>query len=308
MGYIVRKDERRLHAFFPGLPRFLFILVLVVVFCILRVQDKGQPIQEEFFLVAGAVNDFSPSLTNTSIWPESEIVSYMQSNPSRAYFSRLFRDGGFRSGIEVGTADGRYSEHFLKDLTPLQKWSWTIVEPLPNTNFQKRITTDWKAAGLLEKVNLVFKKHFSLEKTLLDSFPDGHSDFIYLDGDHSYEGVKAEIPLFWEKIKSGGILAGHDYCNHGEQALSCNGCENIPQCQKYTEYGVANGKNAKKIAANQNGVVMAVQEWLTEVDDPRLLLHHTIESFTKESLRADGMDYDLIITNTRNPSWFIVKP
>jgi len=36
-------------------------------------------------------------------------------------------------------------------------------------------------------------------------------DFVYLDGDHSYGNVKKEIEAFEPKIKSGGILCGHDY-------------------------------------------------------------------------------------------------
>ncbi|MFZ5437836.1 MAG: glycosyltransferase [Patescibacteria group bacterium] len=38
-------------------------------------------------------------------------------------------------------------------------------------------------------------------------------DFIYIDADHSYDGVKNDIVLWFNKIKVGGIIAGHDY-NH----------------------------------------------------------------------------------------------
>ena len=34
---------------------------------------------------------------------------------------------------------------------------------------------------------------------------------VFLDGDHSYEAVKADIESWMPKIKPGGILAGHDY-------------------------------------------------------------------------------------------------
>jgi|ETNvirenome_6_85_1030632.scaffolds.fasta_scaffold08475_2 hypothetical protein len=42
-------------------------------------------------------------------------------------------------------------------------------------------------------------------------FDDRHMDFVYIDGDHSYEAVKQDIADWWPKIKQGGILAGHDY-------------------------------------------------------------------------------------------------
>ena len=36
-------------------------------------------------------------------WSASKIRKFMSARP-RAYFSRLFRDGGFRSGMEIGVA------------------------------------------------------------------------------------------------------------------------------------------------------------------------------------------------------------
>lgn len=37
--------------------------------------------------------------------------------------------------------------------------------------------------------------------------------FVYIDGDHSYEGVKEDIANWFFKVKEGGIIGGHDY-NH----------------------------------------------------------------------------------------------
>jgi hypothetical protein len=38
-------------------------------------------------------------------------------------------------------------------------------------------------------------------------------DLVYIDADHRYEAVKADIEAWLPKIKPGGILAGHDYSN-----------------------------------------------------------------------------------------------
>jgi len=35
-------------------------------------------------------------------------------------------------------------------------------------------------------------------------------DFMFIDGDHSYEGVKADIDAWFPKLKSGGIIILHD--------------------------------------------------------------------------------------------------
>jgi precorrin-6B methylase 2 len=43
------------------------------------------------------------------------------------------------------------------------------------------------------------------------SFPDGHFDVVYIDADHSYEGVKRDIAAAHAKVKPGGHLLFNDY-------------------------------------------------------------------------------------------------
>jgi len=42
-------------------------------------------------------------------------------------------------------------------------------------------------------------------------FPDLHFDFVFIDASHKIEWTKADILLWYQKVKRGGILAGHDY-------------------------------------------------------------------------------------------------
>jgi hypothetical protein len=36
-------------------------------------------------------------------------------------------------------------------------------------------------------------------------------DFIFVDGDHSFEGVMRDFQLYWGFVRPGGIFAGHDW-------------------------------------------------------------------------------------------------
>lgn len=46
-------------------------------------------------------------------------------------------------------------------------------------------------------------------------YNDNSLDFVFIDGDHSYQGCSQDISAWWPKVKPGGILAGHDYMrNH----------------------------------------------------------------------------------------------
>jgi len=42
-------------------------------------------------------------------------------------------------------------------------------------------------------------------------FKNDSIDFLFLDGDHSYEGVKKDLELWFPKVKKGGVIGGHDY-------------------------------------------------------------------------------------------------
>ena len=48
-------------------------------------------------------------------------------------------------------------------------------------------------------------------------------DFIYIDGNHSYEGVKTDIELYYPKLRKGGLLMGDDYHPEPIQTLNFGG-------------------------------------------------------------------------------------
>jgi len=52
---------------------------------------------------------------------------------------------------------------------------------------------------------------FSLEAAPL--FDNASLDFVFIDGDHSYEGAHGDISAWAAKVKPGGWLCGHDYKN-----------------------------------------------------------------------------------------------
>lgn len=39
---------------------------------------------------------------------------------------------------------------------------------------------------------------------------DGEYDFVFIDGDHSMKAVLKDLDSWWPKLRSGGIMAGHD--------------------------------------------------------------------------------------------------
>lgn len=44
-------------------------------------------------------------------------------------------------------------------------------------------------------------------------FPDCFFDVVYIDAMHDYENNSQDITLWISKVKEGGIIGGHDYCD-----------------------------------------------------------------------------------------------
>ncbi len=83
----------------------------------------------------------------------------------------------------------------------------------------------WSGIGFWRKVNL--NKHFA--KAGAENWITTHVlttedfakknkrryDYIYIDGDHSYEGVKRDYKIFWPLLNKGGFMAFHDVLAEG---------------------------------------------------------------------------------------------
>jgi predicted O-methyltransferase YrrM len=52
---------------------------------------------------------------------------------------------------------------------------------------------------------------------VFDQFRDNSIDFLFIDGDHRYQGINTDLDLWLPKVKTGGIISGHDY----EKSATC---------------------------------------------------------------------------------------
>jgi len=63
-------------------------------------------------------------------------------------------------------------------------------------------------AGLVDAIQV----HRKPSVDAAGDFEDGSLSLVFLDGDHSCEGCLADIDAWWPKLKSDGVMLGHDYC------------------------------------------------------------------------------------------------
>jgi cephalosporin hydroxylase len=76
-------------------------------------------------------------------------------------------------------------------------------------NVQRLIAPDGECDERTERIEWVQAKSEDVPKYL-----DFEVDFVFLDDHHEYESVSAEILAWLPRLKSGGIIAGHDINDH----------------------------------------------------------------------------------------------
>lgn len=101
---------------------------------------------------------------------------------------------------ELGTQTGYYAKHMWETLEPGELHIYDLdFSPFDSAWFEAPIATG--AVSL----------HEGDSSTLLSLMPDEYFDFIYIDGDHGYRGVKKDLLQAVKKIKKNGIVACNDY-------------------------------------------------------------------------------------------------
>lgn len=123
--------------------------------------------------------------------------------------------------VEVGSFKGRSISCLAVECHNLGKnVSVTCVDAWSDTDFKRYWNSN--KDGLGEGVYAEFLRNIEPIKELVavirgdsvksaTNFENKSLDFVFIDADHEYINVKNDINAWLPKVKSGGILAGHDY-------------------------------------------------------------------------------------------------
>jgi predicted O-methyltransferase YrrM len=99
---------------------------------------------------------------------------------------------------EVGTYKGSFASHILVASDPVELHLIDI--DLTELN-----------AGVRADRRVVL--HEGRSEAVLARLPDSHFDWIYVDGDHSYDGVTRDARAAAPKVKPGGYLVFNDFAH-----------------------------------------------------------------------------------------------
>lgn len=194
-------------------------------------------------------------------------------------------------GVEIGVFKGEFSKAILSGwngrLYMVDPWRALGEEYLDSSNHAQHTSaysdTMESIRGYEDRAIMVR----ALSNQAVDMFADNSLDYVYIDGNHAYSFVREDLKLWWPKLKSGGLMAGHDFLllNWNDQLKLPNGKD----LQVYSDghrWAVANhyNPNSEIPFAGTFGVNPAVHEFATQ----------------------HGVDYDL--TREWSSTFLITKP
>ena len=150
------------------------------------------------------------TLTASSVWH-----SYKSQISAHGLVPFINELGSDIKGIELGVCWGINSYMLLEscpNITTLvgidhyesyQDWDREIPQHEQDHNYAKLVhnMTVMGPRFQLLKMN---------SKEAANELADESFDFVFIDADHSMKSVLADLDNYWPKIRTGGIIAGHD--------------------------------------------------------------------------------------------------
>ena len=129
------------------------------------------------------------------------------------------RHYNFRLGAEIGVSDGVNLQNLLSLNPELKMYGVDSYESEGNEleRYDEGIyegRTKEKMVKHMEKIESKYAPRLRMlymdTREASEFIPNEHLDFVFLDADHSYEGVMRDIELWGPKVKKNGLMMGHD--------------------------------------------------------------------------------------------------
>ena len=116
--------------------------------------------------------------------------------------------------VEIGSFVGDSSEVFAKRCKTIH-----CIDPWENgyDDDHDPSSYKWPMSQIEKQFDELCKKYPNIIKHKMtgtkgaDLFESESVDFIYIDGNHTYEAVKEDVLTWLPKLKKPGYIAGHDY-------------------------------------------------------------------------------------------------
>ena len=131
----------------------------------------------------------------------------------RMNLASLFNELGFKVGVEIGTARGRYAKSLCRRIPDLRLYCvdpWKKHDEYVYPAEQRKFDDGYEATKKrLAPYDVRIIRKLSLEA--VKEFEPGSLDFVYIDGNHEFSHAASDIYAWSKMVRPGGIVSGHDF-------------------------------------------------------------------------------------------------
>ena len=153
----------------------------------------------------------------------SDYYCFLLSGKDRFYFAQYLESvNTVGEAIEVGTFLGESASNFLLKWRKCSKMF--CIDSYDNAFLakmdpQEARTGDEIYASTKRELSRRFPGQIHIfrqsAQDAAKSLKTNHFEFIYIDGDHSYEGCLNDLEPYFPLARTGGLMSGHDYSAPG---------------------------------------------------------------------------------------------
>jgi hypothetical protein len=133
-------------------------------------------------------------------------------NTTRKDISEIFKELGYTHGAEIGVACGRHALEMFQivpDLKLVLVDPWTAFSRHSDESMEKEFQ---RCNKRLRQWNTEYMRMTSIEAAMQTK--NKSLDFVYIDGMHDFDNVMMDLIYWVPKVRTGGIISGHDYFNN----------------------------------------------------------------------------------------------
>lgn len=181
---------------------------------------------EAYQQTLAAIDAKGPWRRADGTWPANPIEI---PNCDRDDLATWFGECGFRTGAEIGVETGQYAEVLCRQNPGLHLYA--VDAWAPYFGYREHVTAE-KLEGFvtvtkarLASYHVTYLRQFSVEAA--KGFKDGALDFVYVDANHDLPHVIEDMCAWLPKVRSGGILAGHDFGRRKKGPYLCHVVEAV---------------------------------------------------------------------------------
>lgn len=133
--------------------------------------------------------------------------------------AEMLKGRDIKLGAELGVKEGKLAEYLLREYPDLHMVCIDLFAKRPPMDLQGYETYEkWDFAAITkEYMDRMMQFMSRVETLVMDTeeaalkYEDETFDFVFIDAEHTYEGVRDDIAAWYPKLKKGGIMAGHDF-------------------------------------------------------------------------------------------------